>query len=86
MLESLQDLFLQKQKSETVSFDKKPDDSTVFKKPKSIRRLNKKDISAPCNFKHVSGNRSVLLHNMPCAELGAKSKYMLVGVCRCSLQ
>ena len=66
MLESLQDLFLQKQKSETVSFDKKPDDSTVFKKPKSIRRLNKKDISAPCNFKHVSGSISVLLYSLLC--------------------
>ena len=61
MLESLQDLFLQKQKAETVSFDKKPekkpdDDDALFKKPKSIRRLTKKEISAPCNFKHVSGS------------------------------
>ena len=59
MLESLQDLFLQKQKAETVCFDrkpeKKPDDDVLFKKPKSIRRLSKKDISSPCNFKHVSG-------------------------------
>ena len=59
MLESLQDLFLQKQKAETVSFDKKPekkpDDNLLFKKPKSIRRLSKKEISIPCNFKHVSG-------------------------------
>ena len=60
MLESLQDLFLQKQKAETVSFDKKPekkpDDNLLFKKPKSIRRLSKKEISIPCNFKHVSGS------------------------------
>ena len=58
MLESLQDLFLQKQKAETVSFDRKPEkkpDDVLFKKPKSIRRLSKKDISSPCNFKHVSG-------------------------------
>ena len=55
MLESLQDLFLQKEKAETVSFEKKLSDEAIFKKPKSFRRLSKKDISAPCNFKHVSG-------------------------------
>lgn len=54
MLESIHDLFLQKQKAETVAFEKKPDQA-IFKKPKSFRRLNKKDISTPCNFKHVSG-------------------------------
>ncbi len=57
MLESLEDLLLQKEKAETVSFDSKPEDP-VFKKPKPFaRRLSKKDISAPCNFKHVSGER-----------------------------
>ena len=54
MLESIHDLFLQKQKAETVSFEKKPDEA-IFKKPKNFRRLSKKDISTPCNFKHVSG-------------------------------
>lgn len=55
MLESLEDLLLQKEKAETVSFDTKSEDA-VFKKPKPFsRRLSKKDISAPCNFKHVSG-------------------------------
>ena len=54
MLESIHDLFLQKQKAETVSFEKKPDES-IFKKPKNFKRLSKKDISTPCNFKHVSG-------------------------------
>jgi hypothetical protein len=54
MLESMIDLFEQKEKAETVSFEKKPEEP-IFKKPKSIRKLNKKDISTPCNFKHVSG-------------------------------
>ena len=56
MLVSINDLFEQKEKAETVSFDKKPEEP-IFKKPKSIRKLNKKDISTPCNFKHVSGER-----------------------------
>ena len=59
MLESLQDLFLQKEKAETVSFEKKLSDEAIFKKPKNFRRLSKKDISAPCNFKHVSGEEGV---------------------------
>ena len=54
MLESIVDLFEQKEKAETVSFEKKPEEP-IFKKPRSIRKLNKKDISTPCNFKHVSG-------------------------------
>ncbi len=55
MLESLQAQLLQKEKAETVSFEKKPEE-LVFKKPKTFpRRLSKKEISAPCNFKHVSG-------------------------------
>ena len=59
MLESLQDLFLQKEKAETVSFEKKLSDEAIFKKPKNFRRLSKKDISAPCNFKHVSGTEGL---------------------------
>ena len=59
MLESMQDLIQQKQKQETVAFEQRRreegEESVVFKKPKPIRRLSKKDISAPCNFKHVSG-------------------------------
>ena len=54
MLESIHDLFLQKKKAETVAFDSKPDQA-IFKKPKNFKRLSKKDISTPCNFKHVSG-------------------------------
>ncbi len=54
MLDSLNDLFAQKQKAETVSFESKPDEP-IFKKPKPFKRMSKKDISAPCNFKHVSG-------------------------------
>ena len=55
MLESIQDLLYQKEKAETVSFDSKKTDEVIFKKPKPLKKLNKKDISAPCNFKHVSG-------------------------------
>ena len=56
MLESIQDLFLQREKADTVSFERKSSDDAIFKKPKPFaRRLSKKDISAPCNFKHVSG-------------------------------
>ncbi len=54
MLESIHDLFMQKQKAETVAFENKPD-QPIFKKPKAFKRLSRKDISAPCNFKHVSG-------------------------------
>ena len=60
MLESILDLFDQKDKAETVSFDKKPTEP-IFKKPKSMRKLNKKDISTPCNFKHVSGKSNLSL-------------------------
>lgn len=55
MLESVQDLLYQKEKAETVSFDGKKGDEAIFKKPKLPKKLSKKDISAPCNFKHVSG-------------------------------
>ena len=60
MLESLKDLMEQKQKAETVSFEKNPSEA-IFKKPKPLRRLSKKDISAPCNFKHVSGIKTGVL-------------------------
>lgn len=55
MLESVQDLLYQKEKAETVAFDGKKNDEAIFKKPKPLKKLSKKDISAPCNFKHVSG-------------------------------
>ncbi len=55
MLENVQDLLYQKEKADTVSFDSKKADELIFKKPKLPRKLSKKDISAPCNFKHVSG-------------------------------
>ena len=55
MLESVQDLLYQKEKAETVAFDSKRNDEAMFKKPKMLKKLSKKDISAPCNFKHVSG-------------------------------
>jgi len=54
MYESLKDLFVQKQRAETVSFESKPNEA-IFKKPKPFKRMSKKDISTPCNFKHVSG-------------------------------
>jgi hypothetical protein len=57
MLESMQDLLSQQQQmgrtTEQTQMDSQP---AVFKKPsRPPRRLNKKDISSPCNFKHVSG-------------------------------
>ena len=55
MLESVQDLLYQKEKAETVAFDGKKPEEPIFKKPKPLKKLNKRDISAPCNFKHVSG-------------------------------
>lgn len=62
MLESVQDLLYQKEKADTVSFDSKKADEAVFKRPKLPKKLNKKDISAPCNFKHVSGERVELAY------------------------
>lgn len=62
MLESVQDLLSQQQKlaAATQQLPRPPDITTpppaVFKKPsKPLRKLSKKDISSPCNFKHVSG-------------------------------
>lgn len=57
MLESMQDLLSQQQQmgrgSNQAQMDSQP---AVFKRPtKPPRRLSKKDISSPCNFKHVSG-------------------------------
>ena len=49
-LESVQDLLFQKYQSDSA---KTKSDESLFKKIK--RKLTKKDISAPCNFKHVSG-------------------------------
>lgn len=69
MLESVQDLLSQQQKlaAATLQQQPRPPDTTtpppaVFKKPsKPLRKLSKKDISSPCNFKHVSGmERGVL--------------------------
>jgi hypothetical protein len=58
MLESMQDLLAQHHQlvaAAMIPIDP-PTQPVVFKKPaKPPRRLNKKDISAPCNFKHVSG-------------------------------
>lgn len=62
MLESVQDLLSQQQKLAAAAQQQpRPRDTTspasaVFKKPsKPLRKLSKKDISSPCNFKHVSG-------------------------------
>ena len=63
MLESMYDLLQRKQKLMTVDFHQRVEDSEregegevgVFKKPRAVRRLTKKEISSPCNFKHVSG-------------------------------
>ena len=58
MLESMQDLLTQQQQhlarlTGQPQLDSQP---VVFRKPsKPPRRLSKKDISSPCNFKHVSG-------------------------------
>ena len=61
MLESMLDLLSQRQRLETAA-TQQPQvadpavQPVVFKKPsKPLRRLSKKEISAPCNFKHVSG-------------------------------
>ena len=54
-LESVQDLFFQRERAETVSFESKKNDVAIFKRVPSNKKLNKRDISAPCNFKHVSG-------------------------------
>lgn len=60
MLESMQDLLSQdRQLAATMQQHASAESAVqpvVFKKPaKPLRRLSKKDISAPCNFKHVSG-------------------------------
>ena len=73
MLESMQDLLAQHRQlvaAAMIPIDP-PTQPVVFKKPaKPPRRLNKKDISAPCNFKHVSGENecvavSVSLRALP---------------------
>ena len=57
MLESMQDLLSQQQNLMVGVASQTSLESVVFKKPSSRppRRLSKKDISSPCNFKHVSG-------------------------------
>ena len=54
-LESVEDLLFQKEKIDSDSSPKGQSEDSLFKKPKLLRKLTKKDISAPCNFKHVSG-------------------------------
>ena len=59
MLESMQDLLAQHRQQVALTPMDPPTQPVVFKRPtKPPRRLNKKDISAPCNFKHVSGVES----------------------------
>ena len=56
MLESMQDLLAQHRQLAFAAVPPSDTQPVVFKKPtKPLRRLHKKDISAPCNFKHVSG-------------------------------
>ncbi len=56
MLESVQDLLYQQEKLETVNLEsKRGGGGDLIRKTKSLKKLSKKDISAPCNFKHVSG-------------------------------
>ena len=53
---SLEQVFQQRQDQEPQQGKPHP----LHKKSKSLRRFNKKDISSPCNFKHVSGTGSQL--------------------------
>ena len=65
MLESMQDLLAQHRQQVAAALTPvdPPAQPVVFKRPtKPPRRLNKKDISAPCNFKHVSGVESRMCH------------------------
>ena len=56
MLESMRDL-LSQQQQQLLSSQASLVEPVIFRKPsKPPRRLSKKDISSPCNFKHVSGN------------------------------
>ena len=71
MLESMQDLLSQQQNLMVGVASQTSLESLVFKKPSSRppRRLSKKDISSPCNFKHVSGvliNVGTALANCVC--------------------
>jgi len=54
-LESVQDLLFQKEKIDSGSLPRGQSGDAHLKQPKLARKLTKKDISAPCNFKHVSG-------------------------------
>ena len=59
MLESVQDLLSQHQRQQQQAVQP---DRVIFKKPsKPPRRLSKREISSPCNFKHVSGKIVVCL-------------------------
>ena len=39
----------------THTMDRVKSEESIFKRPRFLKKLNKKEISAPCNFKHVSG-------------------------------
>ena len=64
MMESVKDLLSQQQQqtTEQQALHDPTEQPVVFRKPtKPPRRLNKKDISSPCNFKHVSGDHRVCM-------------------------